>query len=211
MRLATLTLALAVSPLAAAPALAQAPAAAAQPPAGAYAVDLTHAALTWKVMHQGLAPYFARFTNFTADLSFDPADVTRSKLIVVVDPTSVETDYARTRPAGNTTDFNKELAEDARFFNSGKHREIRFVSTNITKSSETTGKVTGDLTFLGVTKPVTLDVTFHGHRNDPRVQKHKIGFSATGKLKRSDFGMSFGQAFLGDEVTLDIAAEFVQK
>ncbi|MDZ4762356.1 MAG: YceI family protein [Alphaproteobacteria bacterium] len=183
----------------------------AQAPSGEYVVDKPHASLTWTILHQGLSNYTARFTSFDAALTFNEADVSKSKLTVAIDPKTVETDYAKQRPAGNTTDFNKELSEEANFFNSGKHKGISFVSKSVAKTGDKKGTVTGDLTFLGVTKPVTLDVTYVGNRNDPRANKHKLGFSATGKIKRSDFGMTFGQAFLGDEVKLMIEAEFVQK
>jgi polyisoprenoid-binding protein YceI len=190
------------------------PAAAAKPvapPVGAYGIDKTHAAVTWKIMHQGLTWYVARFTSFEADLNFNAADVSKSSLNVSIDPASVETDFGKTRPAGNTTDFNGELATDARFFNAGKFPKITFVSTKVTKTGAKAGKVTGNLTFLGVTKPVTLDVTFDGDRFDQRANKHKLGFSATGTVKRSEFGMNWGLPMMGDDVKLDIHAEFVQK
>jgi polyisoprenoid-binding protein YceI len=193
----------AATPVAATPAVAA--------PAGVYVVDRTHASLQWKVLHQGLAPYVARFTGFEAELTFDEKDVTKSRLSVTIDPNSVETDYARTRAAGETKDFNKEVATDARFLNSVKFPRITYVSKSVTKTGDKTGRVTGDLTFLGVTKPVTLDITYVGNRNDPRSQKHKIGFSAAGKFKRSDFGMAVTPSALGDEITLEIHAEFVQK
>lgn len=198
-------LALAAASLFAAPALAQ------TAPVGDYGVDKTHASLTWKIVHQGLSNYTARFTSFDATLTFNEADVSKSKLSVTIDPKTVETDYAKQRPAGNTTDFNKEIADEANFFNSGKYPKITFVSTKITKTGDKTGKATGDLTFLGVTKPVTLDVTFVGGRNDPRSGKYKVGFSASGVVKRSEFGMAFGQAFLSDDVKIQVEAEFVQK
>lgn len=204
----SLLTALAFIPLiAAAGASAQTPEA---PPAGAYVLDRTHASLNWKIRHLGVSNYTARFTRLDAELTFDPAAPEASKLSVTIDPKTVETDFAVTRPADNTTDFNAEL-QDPRFFNSAAHPKITFVSTAATKTSDTTGTVTGDLTLLGVTKPVTLDVVYNGHRPNPRSQKHKLGFSATGMIKRSDFGMTFGQQFLGDEVQLLIEVEFEQK
>jgi polyisoprenoid-binding protein YceI len=197
-------LAIAAAALFAAPAMAQAP-------AGDYVVDKTHASLTWKIVHQGLSNYTARFVTFDAALTFNEADVTKSKLSVTIDPKSVETDYAKTRPAGNTTDFNDEIATGENFLNAGKYPKITFVSKSITKTGDKTGKAVGDLTFLGVTKPVTLDVAFIGGRNDPRSGKYKVGFSASGVVKRSDFGMSYGQAFLSDDVKIQVEAEFVQK
>ncbi len=189
--------------LMASPALAQAP-------AGAYAVDKTHTSLTWKVLHQGLSWYTARFTGVDIQLDFNPADVSKSKVTATIDPKSVETDFAKTRAASSTSDFNAELANDPRFFNAGKHPTITFTSTAISKTGDKTGKMTGNLTFLGVTKPVTLDVEFIGDRNDPRAQKHKVGFQATGSLKRSDFGMP-GVGSAGDEIKIEVQAELIQK
>lgn len=200
-------IALAAAAALASPAIAQS----ADAPAGAYVVDKTHASLTWKVMHQGLAWYTARFTSFDAEINFDPRNVETSTLAVTIDPKTLETDYEVQRPEGNTTDFNKELIEEERFFNVGAHPTITFQSTAIEKTGDTTGKVTGDLTFLGVTKPVTLDVTYVGDRNDPRSGKHKLGFSASTVVTRSEFGFDWGLAFMGDDVKLQIEAEFIQK
>jgi polyisoprenoid-binding protein YceI len=196
--------------IAAATALAFATPAFAQAPAGDYVVDKTHASLTWKGVHQGLAWYNARFVGFDAALTFNEADVSKSKVSVTIDPKSIETDYARTRPATSTTDFNKEVAEGANFLNGAKFPTITYVSKTITKTGDKTGKMVGDLTFLGVTKPVTLDVTYIGNRNDPRSQKHKVGFNAVGKFKRTDFGMPAGGP-IGDEIQIVVDAEFVQK
>jgi polyisoprenoid-binding protein YceI len=114
------------------------------------------------------------------------------------------------RPANRNDDFNAELANGERFFNSARFPQITFASTAITKTGENTGRMVGNLTFLGVTKPVTLDVTYIGNRNDPRLQKHKIGFQATGTLKKTDFGMSPGGS-IADDIKIEINAELIQK
>lgn len=190
--------------LLAAPALAQAP-------AGTYVSDPPHSSLVWKTLHNGLAWYPARFTKFSITIdNFNEADVSKAKVTATIDPKSIETDYAKTRPAGNTTDFNAELADDTRYFNSGKFPQITFTSTAVTKTGDKAGKMTGNLTFLGVTKPVTLDVTYIGNRNDPRRQKHKIGFQATGAFKKSDFGLTGGGA-VSDEIRIEVNAELIQK
>jgi polyisoprenoid-binding protein YceI len=202
----SLLLAVAVATLSA-PAFAQG---ASQAPAATYGVDKTHSAVMWKGLHQGLSWYTARFTNFDITVDFNPSDVSKSKVTATIDPKSIETDYARMRPANRNDDFNAELANGERFFNSAKFPQITFVSTAITKTGENTGKMVGNLTFLGVTKPVTLDVTYIGNRNDPRLQKHKIGFQATGTLKKTDFGMSPGGS-IADDVKIEINAELIQK
>ncbi len=188
-----------------APALAQGAA-----PAGDYVLDKTHATLQWQGLHNGLSWYTARFVNFDVQLKFDPADVTKSKITATIDPKSIETDFAKTRAAGNTTDFNGELANDARFFNSGKFPQITFTSTAVTKTGENKGKMTGNLTFLGVTKPVTLDVTYIGFKSYPAPRKPKIGFQAVGTINKTQWGMAAGGA-IADDVKIEINAEFAQK
>jgi polyisoprenoid-binding protein YceI len=199
--------------LLAGPALAQqgaapaAPAAPAQAPAGVYVLDPAHTSVSWKVLHRGLSWYTARFTGVSVELDFNPADVTKSKVTATIDPKSVETDYAKTSGLPAPKDFNAEIANQ--FLKAAEHPKITFVSKSVAKTGDKTGKMTGDLTFLGVTKPVTLDVTYTGNANDPRSQKHKVGFSATGSFKRSDFGMGAGPN--GDEAKIEINAEFTQK
>jgi polyisoprenoid-binding protein YceI len=182
----------------------------AQAPTGTYAVDKTHSNVMWKGLHQGLSWYVARFTNFDITVEFNEADVSKSKVTATIDPKSIETDYARTRPANRNDDFNNELATGERFFNAGKFPQITFKSTAISKTGDKSGKMTGDLTFLGVTKPVTLDVTYVGNRADQRTQKHKIGFIATGSIKKTDFGMAAGGS-VADEIKIEVNAELIQK
>jgi polyisoprenoid-binding protein YceI len=184
--------------LSAGPALAQTPA---DVPAGSYKLDPTHASLTWKVNHMGLSNYTARFTKLDATLTYDPADPSRSTLTATVDPSSIRTDH----PGA----FDKELREDPRFFKTAQFPEIKFVSKSLQKTGDKTGKMTGDLTFMGQTKPVTLDVTFNGSfKEHPLTKKPAIGFSATGTVKRSQFGMDALVPYVSDDVAIAIEAEF---
>ena len=174
-------------------------------PAGTYKLDPTHASVVWKVSHLGLSNYTARFGKLDATLTYDPADPTKSQLTATVDPASVKTEY----PNAATKDFDKELRDDPRFFKVGQFPEIKFVSTKLEKTGEKTGKMTGDLTFMGQTKPVTLDVTFNGsYKEHPLSKKPAVGFSATGTVKRSAYGMDAMVPFIGDDVTVLIETEF---
>lgn len=174
-------------------------------PAGNYSLDKSHASLTWKVSHLGLSDYTARFTDFDADLLFNPEDPTKSNLNVTINPTSIETDY----PNPEEKDFDKKLVENEDWFNASTFPEISFKSTSMTMNEDNTGTVTGDLTFLGVTKPVTLDVTFNGaFRQKPFAGIPALGFSATASLNRSEWGLETYVPAIGDEVTLLIETEF---
>jgi polyisoprenoid-binding protein YceI len=186
------------------PALAQPSAVVAENPTGTYKLDLSHASLTWKVSHFGLSQYVARFTKFDATLDWNAENPTASRVQVTIDPTSVATHF----PEPERKDFDAELATGDNWINGDTHPTITFVSTSAALTTETAGTVTGDLTFLGVTKPVTLNVTFNGGMVNPFSQKRVIGFAASGVIKRSDFGMSAYIPNIGDEVTLEIHAEF---
>lgn len=179
-----------------------------QAPAGLYKIDPTHASITWKVNHMGLSNYTARFTKFDASLNFQPDNLEDSKIEVTIDPTSVQTDY----PNPEKEDFNKKIGTDANFLNAGKFSKITFTSTKIVKTSESSGKVTGDLTMLGVTKPVTLDVKFNGSMKEhPFTKGGALGFSGSTTIKRSDWGMTYGTPHVGDDVKVEIEAEFMEE
>lgn len=176
-------------------------------PAGDYKLDKTHASLTFKVSHLGFSNYTASFTDFDAKLRFDQANAAASALEATIDPKSL------TLPAP-PPGFQKDLT-GPQWLDAARYPAITFKSTRIETTGPDTGKVTGDLTLHGVTKPVTLDVTYNGgyvgHPMDPNA---RIGFSAKGAFKRSDFGIAYGVPApgttmgVGDEVQVEIEAEF---
>lgn len=201
--LSSLALAVGLALAAAVPASAQL---ATDVPAGTFKIDPTHASVTWKVMHMGLANYTARFAKVDGTLTFDPAKPETSKLTASIDPMSIKTDF----PFVEKENFDKKLATDAQWFNAEFFDKITFVSTGVAMTGAKTADVTGDLTFLGVTKPVVLKVTFNGGmKAHPMTKKPAIGFSATGTVKRSEFGMAGGLPFVGDDVALLIEAEML--
>lgn len=173
-------------------------------PDGVYHLDPAHASLIWKVSHLGLSDYTARFTDFDAELTFDPTDIEDSNLVATIEPTSIETDY----PYPEKKNFDKELAQGEKWFNAKEFPTIRFESTNIKKVDDTRGIVTGNLTFLGQTHPMTLNVTFNkAMAEQPFSNNPTLGFSATGTLKRSKWGMDTYTPTIGNEVELLIEAE----
>jgi polyisoprenoid-binding protein YceI len=187
----------------AAPALSQA--APIDAPAGEFVLENTHASVTWQIKHLGLSWYTARFTKWDATINLDPKQPTRSSISVTIDPRSVRTDF----PFPEKEDFDKVIAE--KFLSAGEHPTITFVSTGLRATGAKTGKLTGNLTMMGVTKPVTLDVTLNGAMNHPFRKVPVIGFSATGSFKRSDFGSTVLQGPIGDEIRVNIEAEFLKK
>lgn len=167
---------------------------------GNYTLDPTHASVIWSLSHAGLSNYTARFDKISGQLDFDSDTPQNSRLDIRIDPTSVST---------GLPSFDKELAEDSKYFDAGTYPEIRFTSEAITVTGETTGQITGLLTLKGVTRPVALDVVYNGAGTSFGHPGKTLGFSATGSVIRSDFNMGYLTNFgIGDKVTLRIEAEF---
>ncbi len=124
--------------------------------------------------------------------------MTRSKVSITIDTGSVDTRNAK---------LNGELTAD-NMFNTAKFPQATFVSTGITRTGENTGRITGDLTIAGVTRPITLDATFNGSGTHPASGEKVAGFNATAMIKRSDFGLKQWLPIVGDDVALLIEAEF---
>jgi polyisoprenoid-binding protein YceI len=185
------------------------------PPAGAYTLDKNHATITWAVNHLGTSTYVARFNEFDANLTFNPDDPASSTLTATIDVTSLDLDYSD--PAEPDLFYNELLGRptsrnaegDDRFFRADEFPTITFASTAVEVTGEAAGKITGDLTFMGQTHPLTLDVTFNGARADLAGGPPVIGFSATTTVKRSQWGMDALVPYVGDDVQVRIEAEFI--
>jgi len=196
--------------LLASPAIAAAPAAkpAPQPPAGVYSIDKAHTSVTFRVSHLGFSRYTARFGTVDGKLKFDPAHPAAMTVEARIDPKSLQLGAP---PAG----FHNQLM-GKEFFDAVKFPAITFRSTRVQLTGPHAAKVTGNLTLHGVTKPVTLDVTYNGgyppNAMDPGGAR--IGFSAHTVFKRSAFGMGYGvpaagsNMGVGDDVDVAIETEF---
>lgn len=165
---------------------------------GSYKLDNSHANVVFKVSHLGYSGYIGRFNKISGTLEFDAAAPEKSGVSVTIDVASVDTNNAK---------LEEEL-RGADYFNANRWPNITFTSTSIQKTGEHTGTITGDLTFMGVTKPVTLAANFNGAGKNPFSNVPMIGFSATTSFKRSDFGMTKLVPAVSDEVSLIIEAEF---
>lgn len=169
-------------------------------PAGNYTLDPTHTSVTWSLSHAGLSRYTARFDKTTGTLNFDPDAPEKSSVFITIDAASVST---------GLPDFDKTIATDSKYFDAQTYPEITFVSTQIEKTGDATANITGDLTFRGVTKPVTLETKFYGAGKSFGNPGKTLGFSATMTLRRSDFNMTHLISFgIGDDVEIRIETEF---
>lgn len=174
----------------------------AQMPPGRYVLDERHASLTMKISHMGgFSRLTMRFDRLSGDFAYDPAGLAHTVAKVSIDPKSIHS---------GVPGFDHELA-GPRYLNAEKYPAIVFTSTEVEPGPDGKGKIVGDLTFLGVTKPVTLDVVFNGYGPGLLGQGVRLGFSGTGQIKRSDFGLTTARAFAGDTVLLDLEVEFVKQ
>lgn len=165
---------------------------------GAFSLDKAHAVILFKVSHFGLSKYVGRFTEFDASLDFDADNPQASRLEAIIETDSI---YV------GDPEFEKDLAED--WFDAPAHPQAIFRATALERTGETTGRMTGDLTLRGVTKPITLDVIFNGGANNIITGKYTLGFEANGSFKRSDYGIdNLISAGIGDEIELEIHVEF---
>jgi polyisoprenoid-binding protein YceI len=186
-------------------------------PAGTYKLDPNHASLVGKVQHMNLAPYNVRFQKFDVVLQLDPKDLAGSSVTVTVDPTSVRTDYTGDYKGSHQdspfNSFEEALAQGPKFFNAGQFPTMTFKSTKVEPQGTGRMKITGDMTLLGKTQPMTLEAAVTGsYPEHPFTKVGAVGFSATGTLKRSLFGMDIGVGkFLGDDVTVYFDGEFKQE
>lgn len=175
-------------------------------PQGKYTLDLSHGSIVWKVSHLGLSNYVARFADFDAAINFNPSDIEKSQVTASIDPMSIQTAY----PTPEKEDFNQVLATDKGWFNANAFSRINFASTSIDMTTDKTAVMKGNLTFLGVTKEVTLDVVFNGAMTkQPFSGKPTMGFSASTNILRSEFGMDKYVPSIGDNVEIMIEGEFV--
>lgn len=165
--------------------------------AGVYTLDKSHASLLFKINHMGYSMYHGRFDNLDARLNFDPKAPEKSTIEATIDTGSINT---------NNEKLQGELKGE-KFFNSAKFPQATFKSLHISRSGDA-GTMMGELTILGVTKPVTLNVVFHGAGQHPFLKKDTIGFDATGTISRSAWGINAMVPMVGDEVQIDIEAEF---
>jgi polyisoprenoid-binding protein YceI len=176
-------------------------------PRGAYVLDKLHTSLIFRVSHLGFSAYTGRFTRIDAKLDFDPEKLASSRVDVTIDPRSVTADNV---PA----EFLSMLAGKG-WLDAASHPEMSFRSRRVEVSDANAFRIHGDMTINGVTKPLVLDARYNGgYAAHPLEPQARIGFSAKGSLRRSDFGLSAGLPApgttfgVGDEVEIVLETEF---
>jgi len=165
---------------------------------GSYKAGSPHTRIVFIVSHLGFTDYYGQFNGINGQLSLDAADPAKSSVEMTIPTGSVD---------ANNSVLTEEL-RSAQWFDAAQYPTITFKSTKVTPTGKDTAEVTGDLTFHGVTHPVTLDVKFNAAGPHPMTKKYIVGFNASGHLKRSDFNQKTYLPLIGDDVALMITAEF---
>lgn len=167
-------------------------------PSGIYAVDRTHAYVTFSYLHQGLSYPLLRATAIDGELTLDSTQLENSRVGIAIDADSIRT---------NTSHFDKELASP-KFFNAAKFPHISFAADRFDVDSENVGELHGFVTIRGITRPLTLDVQINGAMENPITKTPVIGVSATGSLMRSEFELDRFIPAVGDQVDVSVEVEF---
>jgi polyisoprenoid-binding protein YceI len=173
------------------------------PAAGTYSIDLSHSQVGFAIRHLMVSKVHGRFDRFSGSVTIGE-DPTESSVDVEIELASVDTRDEKRDAHLRSTDF----------FGVDEHPTMTFRSTSVRPGKGDAWTVEGDLSLNGVTRPIELSVTYEGSATSPW-NTTSIGFSATGKVNREDFGVNWNQALeaggvlVGKDVTLEIEAEAI--
>lgn len=161
-----------------------------------------------RASHLGFSTYTTRFSRFDADLTLDPLNLSASKVLTTIDASSFEMDAA--------PQMCLDIMKGPQMLDAAKYPRIIFKSERVRMTGAKSMEISGSLTLHGVTRPLVLTATYNGgYAGMPNMDPQaRVGFSAHGSFKRSDFGMAFGipapgtTLGVGDVVDFTIEAEF---
>lgn len=162
-----------------------------------YEFDKEHTAILFYVNHLGFSEIIGEFTDYDGFFIFDPKKPEDSSVDVTLRPSGIRT---------SSSALDSDLQGD-KFFKSDEFPTIHFVSRKIKPKGAKIGEIYGDLTLLGITKPATLIVRFNKADYHPITKNFIAGFSASAKVKRSDFGMAEYVPMVGDVVRIEVQTE----
>lgn len=166
-----------------------------------YAFDKVHTQILFFVNHLGFSRSVGEFHDYEGGFVFDPEDWTAGSVDVTIRTASIDLD---------DEEWDKHLRSPD-FFRVEEFPDMRFKSTKVEPVSAQDAKVHGELTLLGVTRPVTLDVHFNKAGVHPKSKQHVAGFSAHTVVKRSDFGMNYAVPMVGDDVEVVLEVEGIRQ
>lgn len=161
-----------------------------------YVLDPAHTQVAFSIDRFGFNRVLGQFDQVEGELILDEANPANSSVRAVVQIASVD--------AGNAT--REEHLRGERWLNAAQFPTMEFRSTSVRLVSETRAEVTGELTLLGQTHPLVLDVTLNRIADAPNNQRRTAGFSATGELSRAGWGSTTAANLIGDAVSIQIEA-----
>lgn len=165
--------------------------------------DPAHTQVFFKITHLGIADIKGNFNEFNGSIVASKDDFSDAQYEISIEVPSIDTGI----------EMRDNHLRSADFFDAEIHPTMTFKSTSTTTVSDGKYKVTGDLTFHGITKPITLDVTHRGTIEHPQNGKTISGFTISGNVKRSDYnlGPDFPEAVLSNDVIIDVNGEFIKQ
>ena len=168
-----------------------------------YTIDPTHSYAYFEVEHLGVSNQRGRFDRTSGKFTIDRAAKSGS-VELNIESASVSTgdNVKGSRP--RTLDDHLKTAD---FFNVAEFPRATFKSTGVKFAGDNPAEIAGNLTLIGVTKPVALKVERWACRDNPMSKKPMCGGNVTATIKRTDFGMKYGVPAIGDEIRLWFSVE----
>ncbi len=165
-----------------------------------WTLDPVHTRVMFAVSHAGFSQALGTISGSQGTFQFDPADWSSTQLDATVPLAGLE--------LGDEAWNRATLA--SRLLDAQSHPEVHFISSSAEETQPGQGRVCGELSLRGVTRPLCMDVTVNAIKRHPMPPfRRTAGFSATARLSRSDYGIDAWPSMIGDEVTLRIEAEAV--
>lgn len=160
-------------------------------------LDPSHTRIGFSVEHLGFSTVMGRFKEVTGTLNYNQKNPNATTMHFTIDTSSVDTGW----------EARDEHLRGEDFFNTAKYPNMEFDSSNVDFFNPQQAKVTGNLTLLGQTHPVTLTVTLKKIANSPFTKEPVIGFRATGTIDRTTYGMNTFAPAISTEVPIQIDGE----
>ena len=176
------------------------------PEVSTWQLDASHSSIGFSVKHLMIATVKGSFGKYEASFSGDESDLSKANVGVKIDAASIDT----------SNDQRDGHLRSPDFFDVEKYPSITFAGKRIVGDAFGDFKLVGDLTIRGVTKEITLDASFEGRAKDPWGNS-RLGYTAKGKINRTDFGLNWNQALeaggvlVSEEVKIAIEASFVRQ
>ncbi|MGD8211360.1 MAG: YceI family protein [Desulfobacterales bacterium] len=165
-----------------------------------YKLDPMHTSIVFRVKHLGVAYVYGRFNGPSGTFVFDETSPSKSAIEMQAETNNIDTAVEKRDTHLKSPDF----------FNTGEYPTVSFKSKSVKKLNEAVYEVSGDLTLLGKTRPITVEVNATGAGKDPW-GNFRRGFETSFSIKRSDFGMTFMLGGVSDEVNLTVSVEGIRQ